>query len=70
MVPTLDQIRSSALKKIYCKCGRIVGLDKSQMAVKLKLKKELECPICRNLRISKDIDELNGVCEEIGEECW
>ena len=70
MVPTLDRVRPSALKKIYCECGRIVSLDRSQMAIKHKLNKDLECPICRNQRISRDIDELNGVCEDIREECW
>ena len=68
MMLTLDQVRPSALKKIYCRCGSIVGLDKSQISVKLKLKKELECPMCRNIRISKDIDEMNGVLE-VAEEC-
>ena len=49
----------SRMKKIYCKCGCIIGLDSSQMKLKLKLGKELECTECRNARISKDIDELN-----------
>ena len=49
----------SRMKKIYCKCGCIIGLDSSQMKLKLKLGKELECTQCRNARISKDIDELN-----------
>ena len=49
----------SRMKKIYCRCGRIIGLDSSQMKLKLKLGKELECTDCRNARISKDIDELN-----------
>ena len=49
----------SKMKKIYCKCGRIIGLDYSQMKLKLALGKELECTECRNARIAKDIDELN-----------
>ena len=49
----------SKMKKIYCKCGRIIGLDYSQMKLKLSLGKELECIACRNARISKDIDDLN-----------
>ena len=49
----------SRMKKIYCKCGRIIGLDSAQMKLKLKLGKELECTECRNARISKDIDEIN-----------
>jgi len=47
------------MKKIYCKCGHIIGLDYSQMKLKLSLGKELECTECRNARISKDIDDLN-----------
>ncbi len=45
--------------KIYCACGRIVDLDKREMNIKKSLKKELECPACRNARISRDIDILN-----------
>ena len=55
----------SKMKKIYCKCGRIIGLDCSQMKLKLALGKELECTECRNARISKDIDDLN--CQFDGE---
>ena len=49
----------SRMKKIYCRCGCIIGLDSAQMKLKLKLGKELECTECRNARISRDIDELN-----------
>ena len=49
----------SRMKKIYCRCGRIIGLDSSQVKLKMKLGKELECTECRNVRISKDIDEMN-----------
>ena len=48
------------MKKIYCRCGCIIGLDSAQMKLKLKLGKELECTNCRNARISRDIDELNS----------
>ena len=69
-MPSSSNIRSSTIamfnvvgmtkmKKIYCKCGRIIGLDYSQMKLKLALGKELECTECRNARISKDIDDLN-----------
>jgi len=58
--------------KIYCSCGRIVGLDRNEMQLKKKLGKELECVGCRNLRISEEIDDLNnhfdGVSEE--DEAW
>lgn len=47
------------MKTIYCKCGCIVAVDSSQTKLKLLLGKELECPQCRNQRISKDIDEIN-----------
>ncbi|MCQ2052669.1 MAG: hypothetical protein MJZ03_01860 [archaeon] len=47
------------MKTIYCKCGCIVAVDSAQMKLKLLLGKELECPKCRNQRISKDIDEMN-----------
>lgn len=57
------------MRKIYCKCGRIIGMDSNQMKLKLDLGKDLECTCCRNARISKDIDELNthfgGIEEEI-----
>lgn len=48
------------MKKIYCSCGRIIGLDSSQMNLKLKLGKDLECTECRNARISRDIADLNA----------
>ena len=66
---TVDGI--SRMKKIYCKCGCIIGLDSSQMKLKLKLGKELECTECRNARISRDIDELNmHFSGEAVEEDW
>ena len=48
------------MKKIYCRCGCIIGLDSAEMKLKLKLGKELECTNCRNASISRDIDELNS----------
>ena len=47
------------MKNSYCKCGCIIGLDSSEMKLKLKLGKELECTDCRNARISREIDEMN-----------
>ena len=59
-VNTVFNIRGmSKMKEIYCNCGRIIRFDSSQMKLKLKLGKELECTECRNARISRDIDELN-----------
>ena len=64
---TLDSTGPRSLVKIYCACGRIVDLDKKIMSVKKSLKKDLECTICRNARISMEIDILNG--SDDGEPC-
>ncbi|MDR3206232.1 MAG: hypothetical protein LBT41_03970 [Candidatus Methanoplasma sp.] len=48
-----------SLTKIYCVCGRIVDLDAKEMNMKLSLRKNIECPVCRNARISRDIDCLD-----------
>ena len=53
---------------IYCRCGRIVGMDSAIMKLKLSLGKNLECPMCRNERISGDIDAINMHFEGIDEE--
>jgi hypothetical protein len=67
---TLDGIRPSGLKKIYCGCGCIVGLDRDHVNLKKKLRKAIECPSCRNLRISGDIDEMDGFfAGMVPEEC-
>ncbi|MDR2699138.1 MAG: hypothetical protein LBB30_05640 [Candidatus Methanoplasma sp.] len=50
--------------KIYCACGKIVDLDRKEMNLKKSLKKDLECPACRNARISREIDFLNGVSDK------
>ena len=60
VITTFNVAGISRMKKIYCKCGRIIGLDSAQMKLKLKLGKELECTECRNMRISRDIDEMNA----------
>ncbi len=56
---TLDSIRIESMMNIYCKCGRIVWLDRLEMDLKLRIGKSLECTTCRNIRISDDIDTLN-----------
>ncbi|MCK9322710.1 MAG: hypothetical protein RBR05_01815 [Candidatus Methanomethylophilaceae archaeon] len=65
---TLDNVSASSFLKIYCSCGRIIGLDKSEMKIKMKLGKSLECVSCRNARISRELDALDksfyGVEEE------
>ena len=58
-IHTLDNANSRCLMKIYCACGRIVDLDKKEMKLKLTLKKDTECTLCRNMRISRDIEGLN-----------
>ncbi|MDR3282314.1 MAG: hypothetical protein LBS92_01735 [Candidatus Methanoplasma sp.] len=65
---TLDSVDMRGLIKIYCICGRIVDLDKKEMAVKLSLRKDIECPVCRNMRISRDIDCLDQHFERQDEE--
>ena len=49
------------MEKIYCRCGRIIGLDSIQMRTKRQLGKEMECTQCRNARISREIDEMNAI---------
>jgi len=67
---TLDGIRPSGLTKIYCKCGSIIGLDRDHVMMKKKLKKTVECPSCRNTRISNDIEEIdNYFAGVVPEEC-
>lgn len=53
---------------IYCRCGRIVSMDSAIMKMKLSMGKELECPLCRNGRISKDIEDINMHFDGIEEE--
>ncbi|UAL07341.1 MAG: hypothetical protein KRP56_05775 [Candidatus Methanogranum gryphiswaldense] len=67
-VCTLDSVGARSFMKIYCPCGRIVGLDKSEMQLKKKLGKDLECVSCRNLRISAEIDEMNSHFDGTSEE--
>ena len=60
-IQTIDVIRPSDMSKIYCSCGNIVSLDKSIIRMKKHLKKQVECPVCRNLRVSIDIEYLNNL---------
>ena len=56
---------------VYCSCGRIVALDRTEMQLKLALGKELQCTSCRNRRISDEIDYLNDLYDgKIDEECY
>lgn len=65
---TLDDSCTRAFMQIYCSCGRIVSLDRSEMQLKMKLGKDLECASCRNFRISAEIDMMNdhfsGIIEQ------
>jgi len=64
----LDTLIDGPLMSIYCKCGRIVVLDRSEMKLKMSLGKELQCISCRNMRISQEIDALNNLYNGIVEE--
>jgi len=67
---TLDHLSADNEMCVYCMCGRIVNLDRSEMKLKLSLGKELQCTFCRNQRISKEIDYLNDLYNGIiDEEC-
>lgn len=67
---TLDTMAESSMMSVYCTCGRIVVLDRSEMHLRLGLGKELECSSCRNQRIAREIeamdDHFNGVDEPDG----
>ncbi|MDR0524061.1 MAG: hypothetical protein LBG62_06560 [Candidatus Methanoplasma sp.] len=54
----LDEFEESGFMKIYCLCGRIVDLDRASAEMKFRLRKGAECAICRNSRISREIDEI------------
>jgi len=58
---TLDNLSLIGEMCVYCKCGRIVKLDRSEMQLKLALGKELQCTSCRNARISDEIEYLNNL---------
>jgi len=58
---TLDVIRQCDMSKIYCDCGNIVSLDKASVRLKRALRKPVECNMCRNHRISEDIQYLNDL---------
>ncbi len=64
---TLDTTAEISMMSVYCTCGRIVVLDRSEMRLRLSLGKELECTSCRNARISHEIDVINDHFEGIDE---
>lgn len=62
--------------RVACEnCGSSIDLDMSSVTIKRKLKKRIECAICRNARISRDHDLLEQIFtgipvdseEELGE---
>lgn len=55
----LDDMTEASMMSVYCTCGRIVPLDRSEMHIRLGLGKKLECMSCRNARISREIDAMN-----------
>ena len=66
----LDRLSDDDHMCVYCACGRIVALDRSEMMLKLSLGKELQCTSCRNARISKEIEYMNDLYDGlINEEC-
>ena len=69
-VKMLDRLSDDDQMCVYCACGRIVALDRSEMMLKLSLGKELQCMSCRNARISEEIEYMNDLYEGlINEEC-
>ncbi|HIJ00862.1 MAG: hypothetical protein PWQ88_300 [Candidatus Methanomethylophilaceae archaeon] len=46
--------------KVYCNCGNIIDLDRGVIIRKRSLGKPIECSVCRNRRIAKEIEELNN----------
>lgn len=70
-ITALDAFMPISRMSVYCKCGRVVVQDRSEMKVKLELGKELQCMSCRNIRISREIDALNEHYEGIVDsECF
>ena len=61
----LDKFSSKDEMCVYCACGRLVALDRSEMKLKLALGKDLECTTCRNRRISEEIDYLNNLYDGV-----
>jgi len=69
-ITMLDKLTADDQMCVYCACGRIVALDRSEMQLKLSLGKELQCTSCRNARISLEIETMNNLFDGIvDEEC-
>jgi len=56
---TIDSVPNGDMSKTYCRCGNIVSLDTRTVRLKHSLKKNVECPICRNFRISGELEYMN-----------
>ncbi len=50
----------NSMRKIYCSCGRIVDIDGGYFKRRMNLGKQVECSVCRNERVGREIDELNA----------
>ncbi|MDR0334760.1 MAG: hypothetical protein LBH69_02605 [Methanomassiliicoccaceae archaeon] len=60
---TIDHVVKEEMSNIYCKCGSIVSLDRRTVKLKKHLRKDVECPVCRNFRISNEIEHMNCLFE-------
>ncbi|OPY31083.1 MAG: hypothetical protein A4E32_02067 [Methanomassiliicoccales archaeon PtaU1.Bin124] len=53
--------------RVLCRCGAVADVDRGVIGTKRDLGKAVECRRCRNLRISRERDELdlefNGISE-------
>ncbi len=67
-IEMLDAFPKADMMSVYCACGRIVPLDRSEMHIRLGLGKKLECVSCRNARISREIDVMNDHFNGIDEQ--
>ena len=55
--------------RVACEnCGANIDLDALSVATKKKLNKSVECAICRNARVAKDMDMLTQIFTGIYEE--
>jgi len=46
-------------RKILCSCGAIAEVDSAMVSTKNDLGKTVECRVCRNKRIARELDEID-----------
>lgn len=46
--------------KALCSCGEIAELDSAVVRTKRRLGKDIECRACRNVRISRELQDLQS----------